>query len=357
MAEKAKLPAENKAPSRKYLLDNVDDPFGLLSSSSLVASAALSSAEEVVSREERCRLRRINLINDKQHQTERLDANRRIAKKFRQKKKAEFELLKITAEGLTKKNTSARILNHKLNWIRDLIMRACPHLSEEFNCLSSESQGTAECASSESTCNSVTAASDNPLYCDFSSLDYSQYSADSTVQLTSSFAETSDSSEGNHHHKSSFVPKARSARKRCLHETGNICVTQPISEQTHQQKQGKSSPVLAENATAARSVCYSAPRSDIATGNKKSNHCFSAPDPKDKPHSSSSYNQNHVTTNNRNWHRINSMIVTGQIPTLPNQLHREFSDILHQQNQQQGMFEPFSLKNNTAGEVLKNPAY
>ena len=375
MAEEAKPPAEKKAPSWQYLLDNVDDPFGLLSSSSLVASAAVSAAEEVVSREERYRLRRIKLRNNKQHQAERLDANRRIAKKSRQKKKAEFELLKITAERLTKENTSARILNQKLNWIRNLIMRTYPHLSEEFKCLSSLSQGTTECAISESTCNSVTVASDNSFYFDLSSLEHSQSPADSTVQLTSSFAETSDSSKSNRHRKPSFVQKARPARKRGLHETGNMCDTQPISEQTNQQKQGKRSPVLAENATAARSVCYSAPRADIATGNKKSNHCsgtefltsslspnsevylkqsssVKSTDPKDKPHSSS-YNQNLIDTNNSNSHRINNMITTRQIPALPNQLHRGFSDISHQQKQQQGMFEPFSLKKNTAGEVLK----
>ena len=170
MSEEANSPVKKKALSRQYLRDNVDDPFGLLSSSSLVASAAVSAAEEVVSREERCRLRMINLRNDKQHQAERLDAKCRIAKKSRQKKVAEFELLKKTAERLTKENTSARILNQKLNWIRNLIMRTYPHLSEEFKCLSSESQGTTEWAISESTCSSVTAASDNPLYCDFSSL-------------------------------------------------------------------------------------------------------------------------------------------------------------------------------------------
>ena len=169
----------------------------------------------------------------------------------------------------------------------------------------------------------MTAASDNPLYCDFSSLEYSKSPADSTAQLTSSFADTSDSSKGNHHRKPSFLKKARPARKRDLHKTGNICATQPISEQQNQQKQGKSSPVLAENGTAAHSVCYSAEGTDIATGNKKSKHCsvtkfftsslspdfevylkqssaVKSPDPKDKPHSSPSYNKNLINKNNSN---------------------------------------------------------
>ena len=259
-------------------------------------------------------------------------------------------------------------------------MRTYPHLSEEFKCLSSLSQGTTECAISESTCNSVTVASDNSFYCDFSSLDYSQSTEDSTTQLTSSFVETSDSSKGNHHRKPSFVQKNRPARKRDSHKTGNICATQPISEQKNQQKQGKSSPVLAENATAARSVCYSTPGADIATGNKKSNHCsgtkfltsslspdsevylkqssaVKSPDPKDKPHSSPSYNKNLINKNNSNSHGINNMIITRQIPPLPNQLHRGVSDILHQQKQEQGMFEPFLLKENTAGEVLNVLVY